>query len=357
MKSLRFAILQPLIPHYRTEFISLLCQQIEKVDLYGYVNSEKSLASGFNLQLETKYLRNLSWGPLLIYNPFPFIFRRYDTLVLMLNFAHISTWMLLLTRFIHHKKIILWGQGISVKRYLKEEINPDWKLKWMIALADGVWLYMDNEYLQWKNIFPDKPMVALGNSLSGVKKMLGYKPDIPKKQMRQKYGIDQDRVFIFCARFENQYRRVDLLEEIIKKLDSKTNAFVIIGAGKYKPDFSEYNNVYDFGAVYDTNLKQELFAMADLYLQPGWVGLSIVEAMAYGKPICTFVRSENTLQCVEYSYIKDGENGMVFSDIDDCLNRLSFLSNDDIIRMGKNARYTASIYTPDHMVEKAVSLL
>lgn len=71
----------------------------------------------------------------------------------MLHFAHLTTWLLLLTKFIHRKKIILWGQGISVKRYLAEERKPDWKLKAQMALADGVWLYMEKELKQWKGIF------------------------------------------------------------------------------------------------------------------------------------------------------------------------------------------------------------
>ncbi len=350
------AILQPQVPHYRTEFVTRLCGMADKVDIYSYVDSKKSVVNGFKLQFKTYHIENISFGPFLMYNPFVLLTQKYDTLVLMLHFGHVTTWLLLLTRIFHHKKIILWGQGISVKRYLMEEVKPDWKLKWMIALADGVWLYMDKEYQLWKNIFPDKPIVALGNSLSGIKDMIDYKPSVTKDQLREKYRISQERVFIFCARFENMFRRVDLLEDIIKKLDPNKNAFVIIGAGKYKPDFSKYNNVHDFGSVYDKELKQELFYLSDLYLQPGWVGLSIVEAMAYGKPVCTFVRSEQTLQCVEYSYIEDGVNGMIFPNMEDCMSRLSGIQPDDIERMGINAKHTVSIYTPERMAEKAVSI-
>lgn len=195
----------------------------------------------------------------------------------MLHFAHLGTWILLLTKWLHHKKIILWGQGISVRRYLKEEKKPDWKLKWMIALADGIWFYMDKEKDQWQKYFPDKPMVALCNTLSGVDEMTKYQPDLTKDELKAKYGVKQDVIFIFCARFTAD-RRVDLLLETIKRLDDEKYGFVIIGSGKCKPDFSSYGNVYDFGAVYDTAVKRELFALADIYFQPGWVGLSIVEA-------------------------------------------------------------------------------
>ena len=163
---------------------------------------------------------------------------------------------------------------------------------------------------------------------------------------------------LFCARFNNPNRRIDLLLETIDKLDKKCFGFVIIGDGIYKPDFTQYANVYDFGAVYDINIKNDLFTLSDLYFQPGWVGLSIVEAMAYGKPICTFVRSKDTLQCVEYAYIVDGENGLIFSDMDYCITKLNSISSDDIIRMGNNAKELVkeklSIF---NMVENAISIL
>ena len=97
--------------------------------------------------------------------------------------------------------------------------------------------------------------------------------------------------------------------------------------------------------------------IADIYFQPGWVGLSIVEAMAYGKPIFTFERSENTKQCVEYSYIKSSYNGLIFKDIDSCINTIANLGKDEIKRLGDNAKKTAACLTPEIMAINALSIL
>lgn len=350
--------LQPIIPHYREEFFYLLSKKVHQ-DIYIYENIKDAKESSFNIsktrfaQIHSKMFR----GGILVYNPFTFIKGYYDCLVLMLNFTHITTWLLLLTKFLHRKKIILWGQGISVRRYLKEEKRPDWKLNLMIALADGVWFYMDKEKEQWQKLFPKKPMVALHNTLTGVDDMVRYVPKVSVEELKEKYGINQKVVFIFCARFTAN-RRVDLLLETINHLDPKKYGFVIIGAGESKPDFSIFDNVYDFGAVYDTAVKQELFALADIYFQPGWVGLSIVEAMAYGKPIFTFERSAETLQCVEYSYIHNWENGLIFNNIDECIDKIRSLSADDIKRMGNNARdYVANHLTIEQMVDNAIRVI
>lgn len=358
MNNKKIAVLQPEIPHYRTEFFERLRAQVSSLRLYTYNKVEAARKGGFNIGMSSTYVGNVSRGPLLFYNPLTLLRSGADTLVLMLHFGHLTTWLLLLTKWIHRKKIILWGQGISVKRYLKEEQRPNPLLKWQMALADGVWLYMDKEAAQWQRIFPHKPIVALRNTLTGVEDMLAYKPAEDKDALKRKHGISQPVVLLFCARFENNYRRTDLLEEAIRKLDAEKYGFVIIGAGHHKPDFSIYNNVYDFGAVYDTAIKRELFSLADLYFQPGWVGLSIVEAMAYGLPVCTFRRTEATKQCVEYSYITDGENGLVFEDMTDCLQRINALTAADMQAMGECARaLVAKHLTPRQMAENALSLL
>ena len=275
----------------------------------------------------------------------------------MLHFAHITTWLLLLTKFIHRKRIILYGQGISVKRYLKEEQKVDWKLKGMIALADSVWLYMPKEEQQWKEIFPQKTIVALNNTVTGMKEIVSYIPAMTKIELKEKYAIKEERILIFCARFTSPYRRVDLLLQTIEKLDRERFGFIIIGDGVNKPDFTKYTNVHDFGAVYDVEVKRELFAIADIYYQPGWVGLSIVEAMGYGLPVFTFIRSAETLQCVEYSYIEDGMNGRIFETVDECVEVINESKDEEIAEMGEKAKALAKTLLVENMVNRAMSIL
>lgn len=354
---MKLFILQPEVPHYRHEFFARLQSSVDEQTIYVYNSIDDAKKSGFNVSTDgMEYIKNHQIHGILLYSPWKLL--RADVMVLMLHFAHLTTWLLLLTKWIHRKKIVLWGQGISVKRYLQEEIKPDWKLKLMMRLADGVWLYTDKELEQWRKIFPKKPMVALNNSLTGVDEMLEYQPAEPIETLKEKYSIKEQIVLIFCARFESNYRRTDLLVETIEKLDSEKYGFIIIGAGKNKPDFAQYKNVHDFGAVYDTNIKRELFSIADMYYQPGWVGLSIVEAMAYGKPILTFKRTEETKQCVEYSYITDGENGMIFETMDDCLKKINGVSTEEITRMSANAKsLVKSKLRPELMARSAMNVV
>lgn len=329
------------------------------MDIFVYNTLEMAKKNGFNVSdKEIGYLPNISVKGILIYNPFYLTKTQYEGLVLPLHFAHITTWILLFTKRIHKKKLVLWGQGISVKRYLKEEKQPDWKLKLMINMADGVLFYTEKEKKMWNDRFPNKMMVALNNTLSGVKSIVDYKFPGLKDELKRKYGIKEEIIFIFCARFESIYRRIDLLLNTIHRLDSDKFGFIIIGNGKNKPDFSLYPNVYDYGAVYDTEKKHELFTMADAYYQPSWMGLSIVEAMAYGKAVLTFQRSEETKQGVEYAYIKSGENGLLFSDMEDCITQIERLSIEEMSRLGSNAReFVKKFLTIDKMVNNALMVI
>lgn len=356
---IRIAILQPEVPHYREEFYRLLSSEVDKVDLYVYNSIEEVNKRGFSQNANlVRYIKNFKMKGIVFYNPFTLLNRDYDTLVLMLHFAHFTTWLLLLTKFLHRKRVILWGQGISIKRYIKEEKKPHFLLKWMMAVADGAWLYMPKEASLWKKIYPNKPIVALGNTITNVEQIIDYTLNVDKEVLKIKYGIKESRLFIYCARFNTNLRRTDLLEKTIIGLGKKKVGFIIIGDGAMKPDFSKYENVYDFGAVYDANVKRELFLMADAYYQPAWMGLSIVEAMAYGKPVFTFIRTENTKQGVEYDYIHDRVTGVLFSTIEEAIEILATISNDEIMIMGNNARaLIKKTATSDNMVNCALSIL
>ncbi|WP_163710547.1 glycosyltransferase [Mangrovibacterium lignilyticum] len=350
-------ILQPFIPHYREEFINGI-NKTKQADTYCYYLNGKQTSTVKNASTKSRSIKNIEVHEILLYNPFPLLRNEYQTLILMLHFGHLTTWLLLLTKSIHRKKIILWGQGISVKRYLKEEKSPSILLKWMISLADSVWIYTEKEKNMWKQIYPDKQIISLNNTITGVERIVNFSNNQSKLELKERYKIKQPICFIFCARFNNNFRRVDLLDQLIKNLDPQKYGFLIIGDGPVKPDFSNHNNVYDYGAVYDSDLKDDLFTMADLYIQPGWVGLSVVEALAYGKPVLTFKRSELVLQCVEYHYLKNKYNALLFENFDEAIHQINVLTNEEIIQLGINARkYVKENLMMTNMVNQAIKTL
>jgi len=352
------AIIHTVVSHYREAFFEGLAKR-KDFDIYCFLNYSERKNKNFNIsEYAVKKLNKLSFGKFVVYSITPFLTKKYDTIVLMWNFGHLSSWFLLLTKPLHRKKLILWGHGISVRRYLKEEQNPSFTLRLMAYFADGLWVYMEKEEKQWRKIFPDKQIVGLNNTISDADSLVDVNYGLDKiSETKIKYNITNELIFIYCARFNNKNRRPDLLIKAIELFSSDKYGFIIIGDGLDKPDFSRYKNVYDFGSVYDRSIKDDLFQISDIYIQPGWVGLSIVEAMAYGKPVATIKRSEEVLQCVEYSFIDDA-NGFLFNDIEEMYDRLKNISKIEINGKGQAARkLIKSRATMANMIAKAASIV
>jgi glycosyltransferase involved in cell wall biosynthesis len=352
-------ILQPHIPHYREEFFARLAEKFS-CEIFCYNKKADVEKDNFKeSNIKTNFIKSFSLGRLFFYNPMPFFRNDSDILILMIDFKHITTWFLLLTKLFHRKKIILWGQGISIKRFFTDEKKTFLPVKWFLSLSDGVWFYTENELKMWKKCLPKLNAVALNNTISEIDKILNV-PEISieeKQRLKEKYSISQEFIFIYCARFTAS-RRIDLMLEIIEKLDKEKFGFIIIGDGKEKPSFDLYKNVYDFGSMYDFNIKTELFALSDIYFQPVWVGLSIVEAMAYGKPVFTFKRSPDILQCVEYFYILNDYNGKIFDNTNELVEYLNNYSKQQIKILSQNAKtFAQKSLSMQSMVENAISIL
>jgi glycosyltransferase involved in cell wall biosynthesis len=353
------AIVQPLVPHYREDFFAGLNSAIP-IDLYGYESEFQLVKRGLApaCTVNVKPLRALQIGSFVAYDILPLFSRQYSVLVLMGSVRQPSTWLLLVLKRIIRKKVILWGHGISINRYVSHQKGMPLIYKLLYGLADAAWFYTENERAIWSRTLPRLKSVALSNTVSGVERILAVDLSHRRDALRAKYGITTTKNLIFCARFSGTHRRPDLLLKTMKTLDPKHFGLIIIGNGSAKPDFSVCPNVYDFGAVYDGTIKDELFAVADIYFQPGWLGLSAVEAMAYGKPVFTFKRSASVRHGVEYGYVESGVNGYIAHDEVDMVQKLMALSDDEIASLGANARnYAANNLTMNHMIDTAVGLL
>lgn len=341
---MKIAIVQGILPHYREDFFIGLSNTFD-IDIYLYEKDNKQASKNMKLSsLKVKELKSKNILNKFIYFQYLGLLKDYKTIVLPGNMKLLSVWILLVMGKLLNKNIILWGHGISVKNYLKEEKKLNPIRVFFHKLAAHSWLYTEKEKQIWENYIDSSKLTALNNTIN-TEKIINL-PKLNKEELKNKYKINTKLNFIYCARFTAN-RRIDLMIELIEKVKEKDIGFIIIGEGDFKPNFSKYKKVYDFGAIYDDLKKHELFTIADLYFQPAWTGLSIVEAMAYSKPIITFKRTENILQCVEYSFIKNNTNGIVAKNINDLYHIVTSLTESDIEKLSdstyKYAKYNLTI--------------
>jgi len=348
----KITIVQPFIAHYREDFYLHLS---EKLPFDLLCVSRPKGADGFkeSSRINVAWIKSLKLGPLSFFNPFSRLLNKNKIIVTTWDPRWIGLYLMLLFKIFTKRKIILWTHGTSVKNGFDPQNIKDKIKLFFFNLADGIYFYTSNE-LELLSSYLHKPKLFYLNNTINVEKITSsiLSLNLDKDKLKIKYGISSKRIVIYCARFVKD-RRPDLLIDLIEKMKTDDIFFIIIGDGLYKPNFTGYINVNDFGAIYDEKIKAELFSMADFSFQPAWTGLSVVESFSHGVPYITLGRSKSIYQCVEYSYIINGFNGFIVQDIIEAQNLL-IKTNDDLLNRMKNnsIRFAEENLTLESMVDK-----
>jgi glycosyltransferase involved in cell wall biosynthesis len=344
----RIAFVQEYYPHYREFFVGSIKEHFgEKINFFSYGQLE-SIPNGERSNIKSNRLRSWKYKSLTFFNMLPLL-RKYDVIIVPGEIKNLSVWMLLLLSKILPYKVILFGHGISVTNYLKEE-QKFYRIRVIFnSLSNAMWLYTNKERDLWRARLSNKEIYSLNNTLN----LECIDVENNRYELKNKYKIKTKYNLIFCARFNN-LRRVDLLIDVINRLPNYFG-IIIIGDGENKPNFDDFENVYDFGSVYDENIKNELFYISDLYFQPAWCGLSIVDAMFHGKPILTFKRNYDLYQCVEYSYVINGENGFIFENTEEIITYLNLMSDAKLNKISKTTKvFSEHNLQPSKMINTAL---
>ena len=322
-------IIQPFVAHYREDFYKSLAQEID-FDLLCI--DKPSTDEGFKIsdQINLEWLPSYKFGRFIFFNILSKEIHKNKTIVTTFNPNWISLYLLLFIKFFTGKKVILWTHGTSVLNGFNPSSPRDIIKIIFFNLADGICFYTNNE-LEIMSKYLKRPKLFYINNTINVSKINEISSSIKdnKFSLKRKYGILSSKVVIFCARFI-EHRREDLLVDLIKILEGKDISFIIIGNGSKKPDFSSFSKVHDFGTVYDSKLKAELFKIADFNFQPAWSGLSVIESLANGVPYLTMKKSNEIYQCVEYNYIENSKNGFIFKNIDEVADLICNINSEEL---------------------------
>lgn len=349
---MKITIVQPFIPHYRESFYKKL-QKLINFDLLCVEEPNQKEAFKVSNIIKTNKLNILSYKGFILFNLFHKKLLKNKVIVLTFNPRWLSVHALLFVKFILRKKIILWTHGTSIHHgFNPKSLRDKIKIR-LFNLADGICFYTNNE-LELLSEHLKKPKLFYVNNTLDVENINKNfrKLKKTKKQIKQKYNINSSRVVIFCARFTKE-RRVDILIDLINCMSNDDISFVIIGDGVHKPNFNNFEKVYDFGKVYDEDIKSELFKIADFSFQPAWSGLSVVESFAHEVPFITMKKSYNIKQCVEYGYIENGKNGFTLANLNEVKDLLCNISEEEILLMKDYCRHTTNkTLSMDQMVKR-----
>lgn len=301
-------LLQTSIADYRDHFIRSLNDYFEieltiKVGECYFEESTKTSAYVRSLE-NVELVRNL----FLFNRKFCFQFiklsdvLRSDVVVFELNPHLISNWVFMLMRTVLRKKNVLWGHAWS-------RSGPDSKTELlralMRAMSDNLLLYTEEQKTEIVQSYPklkNRTYVA-PNSLYAA------------EDMGVASGDSSDVVYV--GRLVAS-KKVDLLIRSFAKVVARDSSrrLHLIGSG---PDYdslvdlasklSVSKYVKFHGHISDFDRLKEVYGQSLMSISPGYVGLSITQSFAFGRPMLIALDEPHS---PELEAFNDGENGLFF---------------------------------------------
>jgi len=323
---MRTLIFQRILTHYRVQIFNRLTQHLNLTICHSsnkYYPSRQRDAQIYFSNFTTKNLGNLKNDNCFVFqNIFtPIIKIKPSIVVLEFSLRILSNYLIFLLKPIYKYKIVLWTHGWNRRKGFNPNVSFVDKIRlYFINKADAVILYSYSarkELLKWvKN--PNKLFVAPNtletDELIRIRKQC---EGIGKLALKKKWGITQSYIIIFIGRLIKD-KKVEMVLDIFSRVQKKSKncALVIVGDGSEMAYLKRLNRilrlkyVYFLGEIIDVRQTGELLFIADILLNPGYVGLSVVHAFCFDTPVVTQKCGSNgPYHSPEIEYVVHGKTG------------------------------------------------
>lgn len=231
----------------------------------------------------------------------------------------LSNYQLLLKRALRGRSLVaFWGHGRNFQSRHPDGWRERWKV-WWLNRADWWFAYTDStrEHLV-ANGYPGTRITTLNNAIDGT----GFAQDLQAisneelVERRHSLGIGADaNVAIHCGSLYPE-KRIDILIAAGDILRTRLPDFhlLVVGDGPMSSSLRDAASARPWLHVLGTRNGREkaaLFRMAAVQLNPGLVGLHVVDSFVARTPLIT---QASALHSPEFAYLKDGVNGLALQD-------------------------------------------
>jgi glycosyltransferase involved in cell wall biosynthesis len=316
-------ILQHRLLHYRTDLFEMIRESLSKqgitLDLiHGQASQTEAKRKDeamlpWATKIKNSFLKIK--GVDLIWQFLPSDVDQCDLLVVMQENRILSNYPHIVKRKLLGKKVAYWGHGKNLQSTKPIGLREIWKKKWLTSV-DWWFAYTTStvDYLLEQR-FPAENITCLNNAIdiNRFKEQLANIENSQLFDIKRALNIEEDAlVGIFCGSLYAE-KRLDLLLEAIDFIKVKVPSFyvVIIGDG---PDA----NILHYAAltrpwlslvgVKTGSEKALYYRLANVMLNPGLVGLHVLDSFGAGVPMIT---TSDALHSPEYDYLQNDVNGLV----------------------------------------------
>lgn len=248
-----------------------------------------------------------------------------------------------------------WGHGANLQRDGPGALKERFK-RWTNRYADWWFAYTQmSAALVEQTGFPPDRITTLNNAIdtSELRRQMDSVTDEEKAALRQELRLGNGPVAAFVGSFHPD-KRLDLLFLAADALREFYPEFrlLVIGDGPKRDAVENYSACRPWCSFVGTKTGREKavhLAVADVMLNPGLVGLGLLDAFASGVPLVT---TDCRLHSPEIAYLKHNENGVITENsLNAFVTGVRQVLEDDAqrARIAEGGRVAAGLYTIENM--------
>jgi glycosyltransferase involved in cell wall biosynthesis len=297
-----------------------------------------------------------------LWQPFPEHLRDADLVVVMQESRLLSNYPLLLSRLWIKRKVAYWGHGANFQSDAPAGLRERWK-KMLLTKVDWWFAYtqMTVDILA-KAGYPQQQITNLNNAIDNesFKTDLASVTDADLDALRSQLSLEPAAPLgLFCGslypdkRIDFMVQAADLIRAAIPNF-----AMVVIGDGPSADDVrlaAQTRPWLHWVGVKKGRDKAAYFKLASVVVNPGAVGLHVLDSFVSGVPMATTADARHG---PEVAYLEHGVNGLhVLGGCPEYSRAVIELLSDAAYfeRVRKASAVSAEIFTLKNMVENFVN--
>jgi len=251
----------------------------------------------------------------ILWQPFPEKHRDADLVVFMQENRLLSNYPWLLLRNFHKIKTAYWGHGRNFQTTRPAGLREKWK-QFLVGRVDWWFAYTDmTKDILLADGYPRERITVLDNAIDNESFVadLAAVSDARLADLRHQLDVPADaQVGLYCGSLYPD-KRLDYMVAAADKIRAALPNFhlLIIGdgpsAGEIKAAAATRPWLHWLGVRKGIE-KAEYFRLADVIINPGAVGLHVLDSFCAGTPMVTTTEAKHG---PEIAYLKNDENGLV----------------------------------------------
>lgn len=355
----RVLVVQRRMTHYRVPFFNALREALqaracELVVAYGEGTASERVKNDaaelpWGQRLSTRY----AWGGRLCWQPFGHLLAGADAVVITAENK------LLYNLWVQQRcasRVLLWGHGGNLQgnpHSLRERFK-----RRMARQADWWLAYTEHSRgLVEACGFPAERITVLDNAVD-TRELARQRAAVSEGRLaalRQRLGLQAGPVGIYVGSLYAE-KRIDFLLDAARALRQRVPQFqlLLLGGGELAGLVQEFCAAHDWAhylGVTKGQDKVDAMALADVMLNPGALGLGVIDSFVCGVPLVTLADGRHG---PEIAYLQHGANGLVVQAEQSAFvtAAISVLDDEHLsVQLKQGCSEAAARYTIENMAE------